>query len=244
MLIDQLTVDPPMLHRNRDGTATIWRGSHELLRALDRNLSDGARTLETGAGLSTIVFAARGCHHTAVVPDPEQAERIRAWCSARGISTDRLTFVLEPSELALPRLEPTPLDVVLIDGAHGFPSPFIDWHYAGRRLRLGGVLVVDDTQIWTGSVLRGFLDADPQWELVAESRLDFACFRRVADGELGEWNAQPYVLSRSFTPNSPRPLQRTVGRVVALQRQALLALRLLRTQPQALLRRLGRLRRR
>lgn len=243
MLIDQLIADLPMLHRSRDGTATIWRSSHELLRTLDRNLSDGAQTLETGAGLSTIVFAARGCHHTAVVPDPEQAERITSWCSGRGISTDRLTFVLEPSELALPRLEPSPLDAVLIDGAHGFPSPFIDWHYAGRRLRVGGVLVVDDTQIWTGSVLRGFLDADPQWDLVAESRLDFACFRRVADGELGEWNAQPYVLRRSFTPNSPRPLRRAVGRVVTTQRQVLLGLRLLRTQPLALMRRLGLVRR-
>ena len=117
---------------------------------------------------------------------------------------------------------------MLIDGAHGFPAPFIDWLYAGRRLVTGGTLLVDDTQIWTGAVLRGFLRSDPQWELACESRFDFVSFRRVADGELSEWTAQPYVVRRSFTPSSPWPSHRAVGVLLAVQRNVGMAGQLIR----------------
>ena len=53
--------------------------------------------------------------------------------------------------------------LVLIDGSHSFPSPFIDWYYTAFRLRVGGFLVVDDTQLWTGHVLKRFLEAEPDW---------------------------------------------------------------------------------
>jgi Methyltransferase domain len=189
---------------------------------------DESKTLETGAGLSSIVFAMRGCHHTAVAPDAAQAERIKAWCQEHRVSTDRLRFVLEPSETALPAMEPEPLDVVLIDGAHGFPAPFIDWRYAGRRLRVGGTLIIDDTQLWTGAVLRDFLAAEPQWDLVAGSRFEFAVARRASEGSIGEWAEQPYVSRRSFTSQSPSLLHKAVGTGAQISRNARAAGKLLR----------------
>lgn len=213
MHLAALLDSPPMLHADAQGNLTTWKATDVLLRFLDEVTHEGARTLETGAGLSTLVFTMCGAHHTAVVPDPAQAARIREWCAAQGISTEHLTFELEPSEDVLPRHgREEALDVVLIDGAHGFPAPFIDWYYAARRLRVGGTLIVDDTQIWTGKVLRDFLCAEPQWELIRDVPLDFAAFRRVADGRVGEWNEQPYVLSRSYGPQSTSSVRRLVSR--------------------------------
>jgi predicted O-methyltransferase YrrM len=228
--LNALLADPPKLHVDRSGKPTSWRVSDDLLHALDASLFDRARTLETGAGLSTILFAMRGCEHTAVVPDGAQAERIRAWCRGNGISTDRLEFILEPSEVALPTLAPDPLDVVLIDGAHGFPIPFLDWQYAGRRLKVGGALIIDDTQIWTGSVLRDFLAAESQWEIVSSARFEFAVARRVSEGPVGEWIDQQYVVRRSFVNASPSLVHKAVGISTDLGRNARAVMRLVRAR--------------
>jgi len=226
--LNALLSNPPTLHVDRFGQPTSWRVSDDLLHALDDALVEGATTLETGAGLSTILFAIRGCHHTAVVPDGGQAERITGWCRDNGISTDRLHFVLEPSETALPTLTSDPLDVVLIDGAHGFPAPFLDWYYAGRRLKVGGTLLIDDTQIWTGAVLRDFVATETQWRIIGGRRFEFAVARRVSEGPVGEWAAQPYTVRHSFVPNSPSLVHKTIGTGANLWRDARAALRLVR----------------
>ena len=44
----------------------------EVARFLHQAIAEGARTLETGSGLSTIIFAMRRSHHTAVTPSPRQ----------------------------------------------------------------------------------------------------------------------------------------------------------------------------
>lgn len=220
MDLERLLRDPPALHLDRHGRAAPWRASDALLRALDDLVEDGSTTLETGAGVSTLVFALKRCHHTAVTPVAEEAERILAWCRAHDVPTDRLRFELGRSEEVLPRVPQEPLDLVLIDGAHGFPAPFVDWLYAGRRLRVGGTVLVDDTQIWTGRLLRDFLAAEPQWSIMRERRLEFVAARRVAEGPVGEWGEQPYVLRRSFTPNSSSVARRAVGIAVGVGRVA------------------------
>src|ERR1019366_8926847 len=62
----------------------------------------GSRTLETGAGISTVLFAAWGCDHLAVVPYHSEATSIETYCAESGIGTDSLMFDLPPSEVALP----------------------------------------------------------------------------------------------------------------------------------------------
>jgi hypothetical protein len=167
---------------------------------IDAHVADGQRTLETGAGVSTVMFALKGAHHTAVVYHDGEIKRIRDWCAEQGISTERVEFVHGRSEELLPGMGSEPLDFVLIDGGHQFPVPFVDWLYAGRRLREGGHLIVDDVHIWTGQVLRGFLDEQPGWELVEDLPLRSALFRRVpGDSWLQEWGQQPYVARRSVS---------------------------------------------
>jgi predicted O-methyltransferase YrrM len=175
--LDELLAAGPRFHTTWEGEPHTWQLSREVLEVLDRELQPGMRTLETGEGLSTVLFAAHGCRHTCVTPNPDAVARIREFCEAHGIGLDSVVFDIRPSQAALPGLPGTELDVVLIDGGHGFPIPFIDFFYAGAALRIGGLLVVDDTQLWTGRMLREFLAADPAWELVQEMPRRAALFR-------------------------------------------------------------------
>ena len=200
-----------MLHADSTGKPVSWRAGDKLLRYIHGAPVEGDTTLETGAGLSTLVFVIKRCYHTVIAPDQAQADRILQWCQDNQLPTDRLEFRLESSEKALPALETTPLDFVLIDGAHGFPLPFIDWFYAGRRLRVGGVLAVDDLQIWTGRILLEFLSTEQQWSIDHRVPFEFFAARRLAEGPVGEWLDQPYVLHRSIMPNSTSRGRRYVG---------------------------------
>jgi hypothetical protein len=210
--LDTLLADPPALHLLPDGSPAPFESSERVLRVIDESVGEGSKTLETGAGLSTVLFALRGAEHTCVVPFGTQIARIRDWCAEAGVSLERVTFHQGRSEDVLPRLsDDHQLDLVLIDGGHAFPIPFIDWHYGGRRLGPGGLLIVDDTQLWTGRVLRGFLAAEPGWELVESLPLRAAIFRRTAvEGSSVDWNEQPYVFRRSFESTPGRLVRKTV----------------------------------
>jgi hypothetical protein len=214
MDLETLLLHPPSLHADRGGNLVSWGAGERLLRYMDQKLHEGDVTLETGAGLSTLVFAMKQCSHTVVVPDQGQVDRILAWCAANDIKTDTLTFKVDWSEKVLPTLDPTPLDLVLIDGGHGFPIPMLDWFYAGRRLRPGGTLIVDDTQIWTGRVLYDVLAKEPQWRIDCKSGLEFFAATRTSTGPLGEWLDQAYVLHQSYAKGSTSVHRRALWSVV------------------------------
>jgi len=116
---------------------------------------------------------------------------LQQWCDRKGVPTDRLTLLAESSADVLPTLT-EPLDLVLIDGCHGFPLPVLDWYYGSRLLRSGGLLVVDDLHLPAVEVLRDFLDADPRWRRVATGRA-WAAWERAGSGDLGEeWTDQAF----------------------------------------------------
>src|SRR5207253_10659572 len=145
MDVDQLLTLRPMLQRDHLGQPAYWAVAEDVAKLLDQIVSPGCRTLETGAGVSTVIFALKGAHHTCVVPDAKLVERIIAFCRDAEINTEKLRFEVAPSQDILPRLSLIDLDVVLIDGAHAFPIPFLDWFYAARTgLREGGTLIIDD----------------------------------------------------------------------------------------------------
>lgn len=213
MDLQGLLANPPGTHLSRErGKPLPWQIAPRVLELIDASVGRDSRTLETGAGVSTALFALKGCRHTCVVPWTSERDRLQAWGAEAGVSFHRVQFECAPSEEVLPRLEPEPLDFVLIDGGHGFPTPFIDFFYAGRRLRHGGLLAVDDTQIWTGRVLHGFLAAQPGWEIVDELRMRATVLRRTGEpgAALEEWNEQPYVKRRSFAGGARGLVRRAV----------------------------------
>jgi hypothetical protein len=151
--VEFLLTTPPKFHGGDNAITDGWRLNDAGLLFLDSHIQRGMRTIETGAGVSTIVFALKRTRHTCIVPDERVVRRIRKYCHAAGISLGIIDFVLKPSEYALPRLQTRGYDLALIDGRHRFPAPFIDWFYIADRLRQGRVVLLDDTWIWTCEVL-------------------------------------------------------------------------------------------
>jgi len=171
-----------------------WGLGRDTLLFLEERVTGTWRTLETGCGLSTMLFAYKGTLHTCVTPCEDEALRVKGHCAAHGVSTERVTFAIGCSDRVLPGLlSSSALDLVLIDGCHGFPMPFVDWLYCAPRLGLGGILVVDDTHLWTGGVLKDFLLSEPDWELEATFARG-AAFRKVREFRSKEWTEQPYVV--------------------------------------------------
>jgi Methyltransferase domain len=173
-----------MLH----GAGECWGLSWPALAWLERELQPRMATLETGAGTSTIVFAAAGTAHEAVTPDAAEQERILAECGRRGISTNGVTFHIGPSQEVLPRLEARPLDLVLIDGAHGFPYPILDWWYLAPRLRVDGLLLLDDCYMPPVAAVADFLRTHQSWEAVAAPGRRTIVVRKLDEAPAGpDW---------------------------------------------------------
>lgn len=191
--LDALLAAVPLVHANRGVT---WGIDERLARFLNATLRPEHVTLETGSGLSTLVFLRAGvARHTAVAPDPDEFAAIREFAAANHLPTHGFTPIVGPSQSVLPTLDLPALDVVLIDGDHSFPAPFIDWHYTADRLAVGGLMIVDDIQIVTGTILADFMAADPKWALVERVPERFAIFRKLAHPIAdGAWMAQPYLM--------------------------------------------------
>jgi hypothetical protein len=199
LMIDvrHLLAAPPRFHGRDPATTDAWRLNDAGLLFLDSHLRSTMKTIETGAGVSTIVFALKRTNHTCVVPDREVVQRIQEYSQAHDVSLRGVEFVVERSEFALPTLHAHDYDFALIDGRHGFPAPFIDWFYISNRLRKGGVVLLDDTWIWTGDVLANFLDVMPGWRRCAQLP-NSAAFVKECDGaEHAEWVDQPFVYAQS-----------------------------------------------
>jgi hypothetical protein len=190
--IEAVWSDPPQVHYG--APEGIWRTDRSCYEFIATALpQEGACTLETGCGISTVLLAKWGAQHVSVVPWPREAEACREYFEERGLP-DRVTFEVGWSDEVLPRLTGPPLDLVLIDGGHGFPTPIIDWYYAAARLRQGGVVILDDLQLPQVRLgLMEFLDADPRWER-AEATPKWAAYRRLTNGPLREeWRDQPFL---------------------------------------------------
>jgi hypothetical protein len=197
MNVQQLLADLPLVHGPEESRTGIYRLEDAMFDFLDRHLACAMKTLEVGAGSSTVIFAIKGTRHTCVVPDPKQPRRIQEYCAARGISLGDVAFILKKSQDALPAITEGDFDCILIDDSHGFPSPFVDWYYCAGLLKTGGIVIVDDLHIWTCSTLADFLHEAPEWRTVKETSRT-AVFEKLRDGsQHQEWTQQPYVLRRS-----------------------------------------------
>jgi predicted O-methyltransferase YrrM len=178
-LAAQLKAEPPALH----ATGAVCAGLHwSALEWLEKAVQPGWATLETGAGLSAIVFAARGAEHQSITPAADEAERIRGECERRGIAMDGVEFLIGSSHEVLPGWAPRrPLDLVLLDGAHGFPYPILDWWYLSPHLKPGGYLVLDDAYMGAVARLLEHLGARPAWQVEGAVGYRTVVVRKLAD---------------------------------------------------------------
>ncbi len=189
-VLELLASNPPRVHPN--APQGVWAAATDCLAFLAATVQPGSRTLETGCGATTIVFGAAGSHHQAVFLDDFEGEGVRTWCDEHGVGTETITFHAGSSSQTLPRLDLGDLDLVMVDGCHGFPFPQLDWYYSASHLVEGGVLVVDDTHLPAPYELRRYLESDPRWERIRVGT-QWAAFRRRGSGSLDEeWMSQQF----------------------------------------------------
>jgi hypothetical protein len=112
-----------------------------------------------------VVFAARGDEHEAITPDQGEVDAILSRAASLGIDASGVRFHVGPSETVLPAWTPRPLDLVLIDGAHGFPYPVLDWWHLAPHLRIGGHLLLDDAYLPAVAGIVDHIRSSPSWRL-------------------------------------------------------------------------------
>lgn len=195
----------------------VWSTDEACYRFIADRCGPGTRTLETGCGLSTVLFAALGCQHVCCTAGQDEADRVLADCERRGIATAALSFRVGSSHQTLPVMEAagTELDLVLVDGSHGFPLPMLDWFYAGSMLRQGGALLVDDLDLPAVGALNAFVKRDPRWQSITLTAKWGAWEKRRAGTLSEDWTEQ------AFYTTTRRRLKRYSQRVIAKIRRTL-----------------------
>jgi hypothetical protein len=177
-IVARLRADPPSLHAG--GTA-FWATSWGALRWLERRVTPGLATFETGAGATTIVFAAAGAEHEAVTPAEDEIRRTAAECGRLGVDLSRVRFHLGRAEDVLPGLELRELDLVLIGGADGFPYPILDWWRLAPALRVGGTLLLDPAYAEPHGALADYLRLSPAWRFRGSAGERTALFEKLSN---------------------------------------------------------------
>jgi hypothetical protein len=97
--------------------------------------------------------------------------------------------------------------VVLIDGAHRFPFPIVDWHYTQHRVPVGGIVIVDDYVMPSVRILYDFLSGEDEWELIDAFAVT-AFFRRVKP-TINTWN---WADQRINKPHAERVARRAASK--------------------------------
>ena len=162
-IIERVIADNPQLHWASDAVAdhlsklygrAFKAGpiSHAVPPVILRYLAGIVRsdhlTIETGSGQTTVALAALARHHVCISPDTESVELIKQYMDRVGISRDKVRFVVEGSDTALPRLALSEqVNVAFIDGCHGYPFPAMDWHFIDLHTKIGGIVGIDNTEI-------------------------------------------------------------------------------------------------
>lgn len=188
-----------------------WHGAGCLempnLEALGRHASARTirRSVETGAGKSTILLSHLSDHHMVfAVDDGGSLTKTRA---SALLHHGVVEFVEGPTQHTLMAHEfSEPLQLVFIDGPHGFPFPNMEYWKLYPHLEARGLLALDDIHIPTIRQLFDFLREDEMFSLIETvgktaffERTQAPAFSPVEDG----WWLQRYNARRFPVPYEP-----------------------------------------
>lgn len=160
-----------------------WHGAGTLggrvLRRIAFHAGDGIRnSAETGAGKSTLLLSHLSGRHTVFALDCGGS--LSAVCASPLFKGENVHLVEGPTQKTLPQHVFTDkLQLVLIDGPHGYPFPELEYWHFYPHIEQGGLLIIDDVHIPTIHNLFTFLRDDEMFELL-EVVGTTAIFRRTA----------------------------------------------------------------
>ena len=181
-------------------------------------------SVETGSGASTLLFSHLSEHHTVFALDGGTGSVTNVRRSPL-LRRDGVTFVEGPTQVTLPQHHFTePMQLILIDGPHGYPFPDLEYYYLYPHLETGALLILDDIHIPTVQNLFRFLRRDAMFELdqvvgttAFFTRTSAPTFDRFGDGWWQQnYNARPllrYTWRETIKGFLPSSMQRGAARV-------------------------------
>jgi predicted O-methyltransferase YrrM len=72
-------------------------------------------------------------------------------------------------------------DFIFIDGAHRFDDVVVDFYLADKVLKVGGLMVLDDTWMASVASVANFILANRAYEIVEQKSPKMVALRKVAD---------------------------------------------------------------
>lgn len=156
------------------------------------------RVIETGCGASTILFSHYAGKHYSFCYDDRECENssVSFVTEFPEFRAEKVEWVFGPTQLTVPQHTISePVDILLIDGPHGFPFPELEYYYFYRLLQPNSILIVDDIHIPTLKNLFNFLCQDDMFYL-HQVTATTAFFVRTAEPMLNplgdDWWKQRY----------------------------------------------------
>jgi hypothetical protein len=210
--------------------------SVDVLSAIARHV-DGKEILhsaETGSGKTTLLFSHISQDHKVFAVD-DGTDSISFVRSSPIFNPETVGYIEGATQLTLPRYEfKHKLQLVLLDGPHGYPFPDMEYWYFYPHIEEDGLLIVDDIQIPTIYNLYNFLREDEMFELVDVvattaffRRTDAPMFELYGDG----WWLQDY--NKQLHPVEILP-DRELGRKVPINVNERIELAAIRQEQQRL----------
>lgn len=183
-----------------------WHGSGPLDRNVLKALTGHCEkigtiknSVETGAGKSTLFFSQISGHHTVFALDVgnslttvKESDLLRA---------EYVEFIEGPTQLTIPtHIFTEKLQVVLIDGPHGYPFPDLEYYYLYQHIAQGGLLIIDDINIPSIKRMAEIIKSDDMFDcidLVGKTmffqRTSAPLFDPLADGWWEQGYNKPYL---------------------------------------------------
>jgi hypothetical protein len=207
-VLTRLEQDKPLFHHiDEEGSRRIaltgvniaqgeysWAIGPKVMRWIADRVTKEMVTLETGAGYSTVLFAALAKHHYCCTESEREADKILAYLKRIDVSGENVSFLIGSSDKTLPSLATdTVIDFGYIDGCHGYPFPALDWHYIDKHLRVGGIIGMDNVELRPVREHCDFLEENGTYRLVeAVNDGYFIRFYEKLSNDRREWIDQPY----------------------------------------------------
>ena len=172
-----------LLNRIQELNRTTFSDGTVVNEVLDELIVCAARTalqhtVETGCGRTTLLLSHLSGDHLVFSLHGNNIDGVREHGDLLRKETTR--FIEGPSLQHLPTFHfEHPLDLAFLDGAHGFPFPFVEYYFIYPHLREGAILVVDDLRIPTVYQLFDILRHDAMYELEKVVSGNTAFFRRT-----------------------------------------------------------------
>lgn len=205
--------DLPLLHTWDGGQTWVTGGfqpTHlrDIHRIIGEQFPNGdVSMIETGAGNSTLTFLHLSpTRLVSIAPDEELRERLLKYCIDQNLDRTPLEYMVERSERLLPVLAAAEqrFDVALIDGGHGWPTVFVDFCYLNMMLGRGGLLLVDDLQLYSVAELSRLLAEQEEFELIADLGKLQVWKKTVARRFLPDHSREPYIVANSKKRRLPK----------------------------------------